>query len=69
MIRKLLVENRHIQLQLLLIQFLSVASADTDINLSSTSYAVDIAEENSTQSAAKNQIAGKCAAAAFFALI
>lgn len=54
MIRKHhLVDNKHLQLQLLLIQFLSVALADsTDNNI------VEMAE-NTTQTATSNQIGGK----------
>lgn len=57
MIRNYLVNNRHLQLQLLLIQFLSVVLAE------STNSSLNIVEmaENSTQSSARNQIAGKFA--------
>lgn len=48
-----LVDNKHLQLQLLLIQFLSVALADSADNN------VDEIGESSNQTTAKNQIAGK----------
>lgn len=52
MIRKyLLVNNKHLQLQLFLIQFLTVTLADSSNFV--------IMAENATQSAARNQIAGK----------
>jgi hypothetical protein len=56
-IRKYLVSNKHLQLQMLLVQFLlSAAIAD-----SNDSNAVEMAE-NSTQSALRHQIAGKLTA-------
>lgn len=59
-IRKFLVSNKHMQLQLILVQFfLSAAIAD-----SNDSHAVEMAE-NSTQSALRNQIAGKSTETAF----
>lgn len=48
-----LVTNKHLQLQLVLIQFLSAALADDGSNVS-----VEMVE-NSTQTALRNQIAGK----------
>lgn len=58
MIRKyLLVTNKHLQLQLLLIKFLSIASAEGN-----NSNVVEMTE-NSTQS---NQVAGKCSKMFYF---
>lgn len=48
-----LVTNKHLQLQLVLIQFLSAALADDGSNVS-----VEMVD-NSTQAALRNQIAGK----------
>jgi hypothetical protein len=63
-IGKYLVSNKHLQLQMLLVQFfLSAVLAD-----SNDSNAVEMAE-NSTQSALRNQIAGKLSETAFFIFI
>lgn len=53
MIKGNLVENKHLQLQLLFIQFLSVALADSSDNN------VEEIKENSSQTTTSNQIAGK----------